>query len=144
MIPGEVAKNGLAHRGPLSWMAPKLLKQLQPITGAGRWVFPSPTVRGQHISNVQKAANRVKQLSGVEDFVLHDLRRTAASNMASLGVGTNVISKILNHVEPGATAVYNRYGYDAEKREALERWDGKLMGIVGAGDKQQSEEPTTA
>lgn len=107
-------------------------------------MFPSPTVRGQHISNVQKAANRVKQLSGVEDFVLHDLRRTAASNMASLGVGTNVISKILNHVEPGATAVYNRYGYDAEKREALERWDGKLMGIVGAGDKQQSEEPTTA
>lgn len=144
MIPGEVAKNGLAHRVHLSSMEPKLLKQLQPITGAGRWVFPSPTVRGQHISNVQKAANRVKQLSGVEDFVLHDLRRTAAGNMASLGVGTNVISKILNHVEPGATAVYNRYGYDAEKREALERWDGKLMGIVGAGDKQQSEEPTTA
>ncbi|MCH8844326.1 MAG: tyrosine-type recombinase/integrase [SAR324 cluster bacterium] len=77
----------------------------------------------------------MKQLSGVEDFVLHDLRRTAASYMASLGVGTNVISKILNHVESGVTAVYNRHSYDPEKREGLAKWESKLSEIVGTGVK---------
>lgn len=131
-IPGEVAKNGKSHRVPLTPHALSLLKQLKPQTSDGDWVFPSPTVEGQHITNVQKAAIRVRKLSGVEDFVLHDLRRTAASYMASLGVGNHVISKILNHVEPGVTAVYNRHSYDAEKREALEIWERKLLEIVGS------------
>ena len=143
-IPGEIAKNGLAHRVPLTPMALKMLSQLQPISGTGRWVFPSPTVKGQHITNVQKAAIRVKQLSGVEDFVLHDLRRTAASYMASGGVNRLVLGKVLNHVDSSVTAVYDRHGYDAEKRNALERWNGRLMEIIGADDKQHPEEPTVA
>lgn len=131
-IPGEIAKNGLAHRVPLTSMALQLLNQLQPISGDRRWVFPSPTVQGQHITNVQKAAIRVKQRSGVEDFVLHDLRRTAASYMASGGVSRLAIAKVLNHADPSVTAVYDRHSYDPEKRNALERWEEKLMEIVGA------------
>jgi integrase len=47
----------------------------------------------------------------------HDLRRTAASFMASGGVPRFVISRILNHSEEkGITSVYDRYSYDAEKR----------------------------
>ena len=49
-IPGEVAKNGLSHRVPLTSTSLNLLKRLQPITGDSRWVFPSPTVKGQHIN----------------------------------------------------------------------------------------------
>ena len=138
-IPGEIAKNGQSHRVPLTPYALLLLKQLQP-TGDDVWVFPSPTVEGQHIFSVQKAAIRVKKLSGVGDFVLHDLRRTAASYMASLGVGTHVISKILNHVEPGVTAVYNRYSYDAEKRAALEVWESKLLEIVNTKQENLTAE----
>ena len=44
-----------------------------------------------------------------------------------------MISRILNHVETGVTAVYNRHSYDAEKRNALERWEKKLLEIVGEG-----------
>ena len=137
--PGEITKNGRSHRVPLTPHAVKLLTQLQATTGNQRWVFPSPSIEGQHITNVQKAAIRVKELSGVGDFVLHDLRRTAASYMASLGVGTDVISKILNHVESGVTAVYNRHSYDPEKRDALERWERHLLGIVSVSGQQTSD-----
>ncbi len=64
------------------------------------------------------------------DFELHDLRRTAASRMASLGIQRLTISKVLNHVETGVTAVYDRHSYDQEKREALDLWAKRLMGII--------------
>ena len=59
-----------------------------------------------------------------------DLRRTAASHMASMGIPRLVISKVLNHVERGITAVYDRHGYDREKRAALEAWAARLGRII--------------
>lgn len=50
--------------------------------------------------------------------------------VASTGVSGSVISKVLNHVEPGVTKVYNRYSYDSEKREALEIWEKKLRSVI--------------
>jgi hypothetical protein len=44
------------------------------------------------------------------------------------------ISKILNHVETGVTAIYDRHGYDAEKREELTRWALELRRIVDGVD----------
>ncbi len=46
----------------------------------------------------------------------HDLRRTAASMMTSMGVSRIVLGHILNHAERGVTAIYDRYSYDVEKR----------------------------
>jgi integrase len=69
----------------------------------------------------------------IADFHGHDLRRSAASYMASSGVSRLVISKILNHVERGVTAVYDRHSYDAEKRIALDAWARMLNGIVEHG-----------
>jgi hypothetical protein len=43
------------------------------------------------------------------------------------------VGKILNHIEPGVTAVYDRHSYDREKREALEAWAGRLDEIVKDG-----------
>jgi integrase len=67
---------------------------------------------------------------GVADFTPHDLRRTAASHMAGMGIPRLVISKILNHVEPGITAIYDRHTYDPEKREGLDTWATRLREIV--------------
>ncbi len=63
-------------------------------------------------------------------FEPHDLRRTAASMMAGAGVNRTVIGKILNHAEPGVTAVYDRHSYDAEKRQALDAWARTLTAIL--------------
>ena len=41
-----------------------------------------------------------------------------------------VIGKILNHIEPGVTKVYDRHSYDKEKQEALNAWGARLSRIV--------------
>ena len=69
--------------------------------------------------------------SGVA-FRGHDLRRTAASLMVGGGVPRLVVSKNLNHVETGVTAVYDRHSYDPEKRAALDYWGARLEQIVSA------------
>ena len=43
-----------------------------------------------------------------------------------------MVSKVLNHVESGITAVYDRHSYDAEKRRALDVW-GRYVENVAAG-----------
>jgi len=130
-IPGEVAKNGLAHRVPLSTQSTTLLAQVEVVTGDSDWVFASPKKSSAPITAIQKAAERISKKAGV-DFVPHDLRRTAASFMTSMGIARLVVSKILNHVESGITAVYDRHSYDAEKREALNAWAGRIEEILTA------------
>ncbi len=121
-IPAERAKNGLTHRVPLSGLALAIIRPLYERRGERDWVFPSPVRNAGYMANTQKAAQRVRDFAGIKDFVPHDLRRTAASYMTSLKVSRLVVSKILNHVEPGITRVYDRYSYDEEKKEALELW----------------------
>jgi integrase len=128
-IPAERSKNSLAHRVPLSPQALRILKDLRKSTGESPWVFPSPWKGRPHINHAQKAIERVVERSGV-DFRGHDLRRTAASLMVGAGVPRLVISKILNHVESGVTAVYDRHSYDPEKRAALDFWGRRLDQIV--------------
>jgi integrase len=78
----------------------------------------------------QKLAQRVRKESKVDDFRAHDFRRTAASMMAGMGIPRLVIGKILNHIEPGVTKVYDRYTYDKEKQEALNAWGARLSRVV--------------
>jgi integrase len=157
-IPAEFSKNNLSHRVPLSDIAIDILlahkramdtdlektkhkaqesgktedktNYEKKIEKYSKWVFPSPVYKGDHITNVQKAVARVKEHSGVDDFKLHDLRRTAASHMTSMGISRLVVSKILNHVEQGITRVYDRHSYDKEKRTALEKWARRLLTIL--------------
>jgi integrase len=126
-IPAERSKNGLAHRVPLSPQAVRILKALKAKESA--WVFPSSNKLKQHINHAQKAIERVVERSKVE-FRGHDLRRTAASLMVGAGVARLVVSKILNHVETGVTAVYDRHSYDLEKRAALDFWGRRLEAII--------------
>lgn len=79
-----LAKNGLAHRVPLSRQALTVLERLRKRAN-GPWVFPSPTT-DRPIENPQKAAERLRKRSKVTDLRLHDLRRTAASLMTGMGI----------------------------------------------------------
>lgn len=65
----------------------------------------------------------------IEHFTIHDLRRTATSGMAKLGVPPHVAEAILNHTSgiiSGVAAVYNQYQYDSEKTDALQMWADHL------------------
>ncbi len=113
-IPGKFAKNGLSHRVPLSGMAFDLLKGLRGESANPRWVFPNNSVSG-HLEAVVHAAMRIRERCKVADFVPHDLRRTAASYMTSMGVPRLAVKKVLNHMDRDVTATYDRHSYDPEK-----------------------------
>ena len=65
------------------------------------------------------------------DFRIHDLRRTMATGLAELGISRTVIGKVINHKgisgDNSVTAIYDRYDYLEEKREALETWNKSLV-----------------
>jgi integrase len=64
---------------------------------------------------------------------LHDLRRTAATMMAELGVLPHIVEAILNHVsghKAGVAGIYNRAKYIEEMREALVKWGDYVQGIT--------------
>ena len=50
--------------------------------------------------------------------------------MVGAGVPRLVVSKILNHVESGVTAVHDRHSYDLEKRAALDFWGKRVDDLV--------------
>lgn len=150
-IPAGRAKNNQAHRVPLSPLARRIIGE----PGSG-YLFPSYTDEGpMNPLALTRACYRharmtplpVKSKSRgirkrhvgpvvwkVEPFTPHDLRRTAASCMTGIGVPRLTVGKILNHVERGVTAIYDRHSYDLEKREALDRWGAHMEKII-TGEK---------
>jgi integrase len=133
-IPGERAKNGMTHRVPLSPISLVVLDQVTSAKdGGGRWLFTSPRRDGPITgAAVDHAMRHNRDALGIGEVTPHDLRRTAASHMTSIGINRLVVSKLLNHAEPGVTAVYDRHSYDAEKRAALDAWGARLADIVGS------------
>ena len=133
-MPAGVSKNRLAHRVPLSRTAVTLIEALR--TAAMDTVFvlgAASRTKGAGARGKRQQSEAAATFT-VPDFRGHDLRRTAASMMASGGIPRLTISKILNHVERSVTAVYDRHSYDAEKRAALDWWDAKLRAILNSQD----------
>ncbi len=65
-------------------------------------------------------------------WVIHDLRRTAATHMRRLGVFREVISAVLGHAPKGVTAEhYDLYDMLPEKTDALECWGRELERLMG-------------
>jgi integrase len=69
--------------------------------------------------------------TGMRPWSAHDLRRTAASKMRAMGVERLVVQAILNHKDRSVTAVYDRYGADPEKQQALCAWGRRVEEITG-------------
>ena len=107
------------------------LNEHEEMTGSTRRLLPTPR-DGQHIAetSVDHAVRENDEHFEVDHFTPHDLRRTAASMMTASGIQRLTVAKVLNHVETGGTAVYDRHSYDKEKRQALETWERKLRGIL--------------
>ncbi len=139
-IPAAYVKNAHGHRVYLNETARELLESVPRADGAV-WVFPK-SFMGDYKHVGRRLAQRTRANIVAEpkaegkarakaDIRGHDLRRTAASLMASGGVPRFVISRILNHSEDkDITSVYDRYSYDAEKRAAMEFWNRQLAAIL--------------
>jgi integrase len=83
------------------------------------------------------AKRALDRASGVTDWRLHDLRRTAATRMADHGVAPHIIEMVLNHISGfrgGVAGVYNRAEYVAEKRAALDTLNSYIKTAVAASE----------
>lgn len=132
-LPAQKSKNGRAHRIPLSGLALELLASLP---HDSNFVFPSRRNLGRHLTRaaIGRALRNGRELIKADPFAPHDLRRTAASRMAEMGIGRVTISKILNHTDRTITAVYDRWAYLPEMENALTAWGERLRAIVEGRD----------
>lgn len=134
-IPGARTKNGEPHRVPLSPLALRIIGQARAMAGDSMWLFPNPSKDGPvHAHAATRAMERARTKIGLDDFRVHDLRRTAATRMEELGTPPHVISHVLNHISVSKSTitkkVYSRYTYEREKREALDAWSARLEDII--------------
>ena len=148
-IPRELVKVDRAHDVPLS---PEVVAVLESAPRLGQThVFTSGTNGGKPIVGFDTPKKKLDtamlgllreaaaeadddpELATLPRWTLHDLRRTAASNMARLNFPPHVVGAVLGH-SPGATqgitAIYNRYSYTDEKRAALSAWARWLEQVV--------------
>jgi integrase len=136
-IPGDRSKNGQPNRVPLSPLALRLIAKASELSESTSWLFPNSNRDGPIDAHAPtRALARARDLIGLSDFRIHDLRRTAATQMAQLDINPYTISMILNHVSARqgtiTSKVYVQYSYDREKRQALAAWATKLEEIISA------------
>jgi integrase len=134
VLPGERTKNHRLHIVPLSAAAQAILDALPRRIGRDL-VFGSRNgaFAGWSSAKYRFDARIAEAGKPLAHWTPHDLRRTAATGMADLGVQPHVIEAVLNHVsghKGGVAGIYNRATYDKEKREALSLWAEHLMAIV--------------
>jgi integrase len=128
VLPPERTKNSRQHEVPLSSQAQAILSR-QPrrkgrdfVFGIGEAGFSGWSDCKARLDQALLARRKAKARP---EWRLHDLRRTAATGMAELGVQPHIIEAVLNHVsghKSGVAGVYNRATYAEPMREALQRW----------------------
>jgi integrase len=143
-IPGARAKNRQQHAVPLAPTSVAIIGTAPKIKGAAKLVF---TTTGESAvsgwsrakANLDAAMTQIaRKETGDADltipaWTLHDLRRTAASGMARLGIAVHVVEKLLNHRSgtiKGVAAVYNRHSYWDERVAAAGAWASYLDHLV--------------
>lgn len=128
---------------PLTATVAGYFAELQTLAGHSRYVLPiQKRMKGregdapmrQH--SINQMLNRLCEGLGskVRRFSPHDLRSTARSHFAALGVSVVVAERCLNHSLGGLVATYDQHDYLTERRRALELWEGKLAAIESGAD----------
>jgi integrase len=123
-------KNGQSHRVWLPKIAVAILDELD----EGRRGLVFTTARGYAVGHLDGAMREVCNRIGITkpDAVRpHDLRRSMATLAASLGFGRQALDRLLNHVDGGVGAIYDRFSYQNEARRIAEAVSAKITALIG-------------
>lgn len=131
VLPESRSKNKRSHRLPLSDQAVVLIKRRR---GSSNYLFPrhdddGRSLRTDHIHGpLREAIKTLNQnpKSKLLPFTPHDLRRTVATGIAALGAPRDIVRRVLNHVDPSVTAIYDRADHTPEMRKWLQKWGEHL------------------
>lgn len=132
-IPGEKMKMGITHIVPLSHQARALLDELRPLTGRGRYVFPS--LRGPSRPMSENTINAALRRLGYasDQMTAHGFRSMASTILNEEGFNGDWIERQLAHCEKdGVRAAYNYAQYLPERRRMMQAW-ADLLDSLQAG-----------
>lgn len=142
-LPEEHSKMDTALVIPLSRQAVEALRRQRERRPHASIVFPmrGATHTPMAKSTLNRALARVEQLANIQHFTVHDLRRTAATNLNEMEYDERWIEKALNHNKQGVAGIYNRAQYAKQRRDMLQAWADwldsvKLARISTAGGQQ--------
>jgi integrase len=133
-IPATRAKNGIAITLPLPELATVELWPLWPVNperaGPGRRLLGD--IVGNGLRGFSKLKAKVDKESGVTGWRWHDLRRTARTGMAKLGVPSDHAEAAINHISDrsGLLRTYDLHDYAPEVIEALSKWQAHVAKVV--------------
>ena len=139
-LSGVRTKNGRPHTVPLPPLARELIGAVPGDSGVlfttnGRTPVSGWSRVKARVGAAMLALAREERgpKATIPPWRLHDLRRTAATGMAELGIAPHIVEAALNHVSgarAGVAGTYNRAAYFDERRAALDRWSLHVAGLV--------------
>lgn len=135
-LPAERTKTGAAIAIPLPSVAVGWLRDLERIACGSPYVFPARKMQERMLPHIHENTLNValaKVAHGLEHFTIHDLRRTARTQLGMLGIPPHVAEKVLNHKVKGVEGRYDRYDYFDERRAALDKWAALLVQLEKGG-----------
>ena len=130
-IPAEKMKMKRCHIVPLSSQVRAMLDELRPMTGEGRWLFPTPRNDGRCISdNGVRMALRTMGFTK-EQITPHGFRAMFSTIANEHGINRDVIERQLAHVEGNAVrGAYNHAEYMPERIKLMQWWADCLDGLT--------------
>jgi integrase len=72
----------------------------------------------------------LQTLGALKPWRVHDLRRTVRSHLSALRIPDHIAEMALGHGRQGLQRIYDQHRYEAELREALTLWAGRLRSII--------------
>jgi integrase len=133
-IPAARMKMREEHIVPLSSQAQAILRELQPITGRGQYVFPS--YRGKARTMSENTVNAALRYMGFDKATMtgHGFRAMASTRLNEMGWPPDVIERQLAHAERNKVrAAYNRAQYLEERTRMMQAWADYLDGLRAGG-----------
>ena len=133
IIPAERMKMREKHIVPLSCQALEVLREIQPFTGEGKYIFPSPRTWERPMSdNAILSALRRMGYTG-DQMTGHGFRSMASTLLNEQGWNRDAIERQLAHAERDEIrAAYNYAQYLPERRKMMQSWADYLDGLKGA------------
>lgn len=130
-IPASRMKMREQHIVPLSRQALTTLRDLQPLTGSGRYVFPGARTNGRPMSeNTVNAALRRLNYSS-DQMTGHGFRSMASTLLNEQGWNRDAIERQLAHAErDNVRAAYNYAEHLAERKRMMQSWADYLESLV--------------
>ena len=136
-IPAEKMKMREIHIVPLARQACEILEELQPLTGDGKYVFPS--VRSSDRPMSENTVNAALRRLGYEKHEMtgHGFRSIASTLLHEQGWPSAVIERQLAHGERNKIkAAYNYAEYLSERRKMMQAWADYLYGLKSASESK--------